>query len=123
MDGVGGDLATYHRAGADDTALAQDGAVQDDAVGADPDIIFYHDATPTGLEALVADQFVARSDLMIGGGEGAVGGDTDMGAEPHAVAGIDHGAGVDDGVAADDDVAAAAGRLDLNESVYYGIVL
>ena len=117
IDCVGVDFTAHNRSGADHTSIAQDRAIEQYAVGANPDIVFNQNATLTGQESLLTDRSIAVMIGMIDWRERAIGGDRHLVADPDAVSGIQNTTGVDDSPRSNLNVAAAPGRLELHEAI------
>src|SRR5437588_4825765 len=110
-------LSHHQRLRPYDTSSANARAVQQNDVGADPDIVLYDNSAAAGLETLVNDFLVAASKFVVHRGEGAICSDENVFADVDAVSCIDHASGIDVAVAANAYVPRSAGRLDLDEGI------
>src|SRR5579871_1233464 len=116
-DGVGWHLTTDHRASANDGSSPKHCSVENDAVGANPDIVLHDNAATARLEALLRDRNGGRSDRVVGRCKCAVGGDEHAVPQGQAVSRVNHSPRIDVTMLADGNVARAACRLDLDEGI------
>src|SRR5258708_15371274 len=116
-DGAAAHPARDHAARGDHRARFDIGAVEKDAVRADPDVVLHHHAALRRHEALLADLDVGAIERMVGGNDRAAGPDEHVIAEAASRARVERAMGIDVAVLADHDVAFAPDRADHDEIV------
>src|SRR5215469_5653743 len=117
IDAVSLDFAPNKRACCNHGTLTDDGAVQQNGPGSDPNIIFDNDSTPTRLKALFHNRYIRPFEFVISRRQGTVCRYENVFADAHAVPRINDTAGIDLCTLRDGHVAQSAYRLDLDERI------
>jgi hypothetical protein len=102
----------------DNAPFPQHGAIQDYAIGANPDIIFDENSTSAWLKALLDDFDIAGFKFMVDCGKGAIGCYQHIFADRYAVSRVHHHSRVNETVSPNPYVASSPRGFDLDEGVY-----